>query len=264
MLKEFLNSISGPLSNVAFTYPSGNGVGGPSVGPQGIFNKLLSALSNGSNGGGQLGYLNGYTTMQGQNASTAAQAYANSLNGGQDFNALTQHNNLQQAFSPGSIVNTLQAPPSPQAFPGGYSQVAQLATIGNNPLQGFAGAAGAGVPGTLPGAGIGTAGLAGGGIGAAGLTGLINPLGNGSGGFGKISMFLMPLVGLVSVVRSLIGFRGLRNSMQPVSIDKEAIDYKISLENYQTQQHTEGSFDDDYWGEEEYKSNNFDESKLEM
>lgn len=263
MLKEFLNSLSGPVSNIAFTYPSGNGIGGPSVGPQGIFNKLLNTLSNGANGGGQLGYLNGYSTMQGQNASAAAQAYANSLNGGQDFNALTQHNNLQQAFSPGSVVNTLQAPPSPQAFPVGYPQVAQLATIGNNPLQGFAGAAGGGIPGAIPGGAIGTAGLAGGGIGAAGLTGLINPLGN-SGGFGKISMFLMPLVGLVGVVKSLISFRGLRNSFQPVKIDKEAIDYKVSLENYQKQMHTEGSFDDDYWGEEEYQGNSFDESKMEM
>ena len=44
MLKEFLQSITGPASNVAFTYPSSNGFGGPSVTPQGVFTKLLNVL----------------------------------------------------------------------------------------------------------------------------------------------------------------------------------------------------------------------------
>ena len=266
MLKEFLQNISGPVSNIAFTYPSNTGVGGPTVGPQGVFNKLLNVLSKGAFNGGGSNFLGGYTTMlpQGQNLNPAAQAYANSLAGGQGFfGAVNQKSSAREAFSPGAVINTLQAPPLAQTYSNSYSPFGQLATA-INPLQGFANSQTAGVTaGAIPGAVTGSfgTGIPGQMPGAYGLPGGFSM--PGAGGFGQWSMFLMPLIGLLGFVKSLFSLRG-SSAMQPVQIDKEALDYKISLEKFGKEEHTDGSFDDSYWGNDEGSGSSIDPEKLEM
>ena len=256
MLKEVLQSLSGPASNIAFTYPSSNGFGGPSVTPQGVFTKLLNMLSK----GGASNFLGTYTTMQapGQNfnQAAAAQAYANSLAGGQNFyGAVNQKPSQREAFSPGSVINSLQAPPIPQQ---GFDPYGQLAGA-INPLQGFAGQSGVTTTGALPGAGSLIPGqISPGGYSLPG--GFSMP---GAGGFGKWSMFIMPLVSLVGLLKSFFGFGGMA-AMKPVQINKEALDYKISLQKYDKAERTDGSFDDDYWGEGEGESEGIDSSKLEI
>ena len=269
MLKEFLQNITGPVSNIAFTYPSSTGVGGPTVGPKGVFTKLLNVLSNGALNGGGSNFLGGYTTMlpQGQNLNPAAQAYANSLAGGQGFfGAVNQKSSTREAFSPGAVINTLQAPPLPQTYSNSYSQLGQLTTA-INPLQGFANSQTAGItPGVIPGGvtgGFGAGGLIPGQM--PGVYGLPGGFGMpGAGGLGKWSMFLMPLIGLLGFVKSLFGLRGAGGLLQPVQIDKEALDYKISLEKFGKEEHAEGSFDDSYWGDDEGSGSGFDPEKLEM
>lgn len=266
MLKEFLQNITGPVSNIAFTYPSGTGVGGPTVGPKGIFNKLLNVLSNGAYNGGGSNFLGGYTTMlpQGQNLNPAVQAYTNSLSGGQGFpGVVNQQYPNREAFSPGAVINTLQAPPSPQTY--SYSQLGQLAT-GINPLQGFANSQTTGItPGAIPGAVTGSFGT--GSLMPGQMQGAYSFPGGfsmpGASGLGKWSMFLMPLIGLLGFVKSLFGLRGA-GAMQPVQIDKEALDYKISLEKFGKEEHTDGSFDDSYWGDDERSESDFDPEGLEM
>ena len=263
MLQELLQAISRPASNIAFTYPSSSGVGGPTVGPQAVFSKLLNMLSGGANGGN---FLSSYTAMQAQqqNMNPAAQAYLNSLQG---TNGVTNgtSNNQREAFAPGSVVSSSQTMPALQTA---YNpSQAIFASQVMNPLQGFAGQAG--VAGSIPG-GIGTTGLPGslpGSLGG-GLPGSYgySPTGYGSTGFGKLSMFIMPLVSLVGLVKSLFGLRGATGSEQAVRIDKNKLDYVASLENYRKEQSTDGSFDEDaYWGEgASSDEGNFDSSKLEM
>ena len=259
MLKEFLQSIAGPASNVAFTYPSSNGFGGPSVTPQGVFTKLLNVLSNG--GGSSNNFLGTYNTMQAQQQNPAAvQAYLNSLN---NYGVVSANSKKQEAFSPGSVISNLQAPPIPQQGFNPYSQLAGAI----NPLQGFAGQSSATATGAIPGA-VGTFG-AGGLIpgqvtpGAYGMPGGFSM--PGAGGFGKWSMFLMPLISLIGLMKSFFGFGRGTSSMKPVQIDKDALDYKVSLQNYERDQRTDGSFDEtSYWGEGEEGESGFDSSKLEI
>ena len=260
MLKEFLQSISGPVSNIAFTYPSSNGFGGPTVTPQGMFTKLMNVLSNGSYGGANSNSLSAYTNIQGQNLNPAAvQAYMNSLNG----YAAGTDSKKREAFSPGSVVNNLQLPPMPQQVIDPYGQLAGI----SNPLQSSVTTTGA-IPGVLPGA-VGALGTVGGlmqpGQMIPGLNGF-SPMGFGSSsGFGKWSMFLMPLISLVGLVKSLFSVRGGINSMKPAPIDRETLAYQSSLKDYAKEEHTEGNFDEDaYWGEGESGEGSFDSSKLEM
>lgn len=260
MLKEFLQSISGPISSVAYTYPTGTVNGGPSVSPGGFFNKILNVLSSGAYGGNSGNSLGVYAGMQSQNMNSSVQSYVNSLNTYSGVHSGSKKSSRREAFAPGSVINILQAPPAPQAVPAGYAPLGQL-TGGINPLQGFAGQSGAaaGITGGLPGS-----------YGAGGMAGVMNlngfsPMGN-AGGSGKLSMLLMPVLSLVGLVKSLFGLRGLTNSEKVAHIDKNDLDYMNSLENYQVAENTDGSFDEEgYWdGEEVGGDNSFDISKLEM
>ena len=266
MLKEFLQSISGPVSNIAFTYPSSNGFGGPTVTPQGMFTKLMNVLSSGSYGGASSNSLSAYTNIQGQNLNPAAvQAYINSLNG----YAAGTGSKKREAFSPGSVVNSLQLPPMPQAIPTSYSQTGQLVAA-INPLQGFANSQTGITNGALSGT-VGALGTVGGlmqpGQMIPGLNGF-SPMGFGSSsGFGKWSMFLMPLISLVGLVKSLFSLRGGIGSMKPTPTDRDTLAYQSSLTKYAVEDRTEGNnFDDsdNYWGEGESGEGSFDSSKLEM
>lgn len=263
MLKEFLSAINRSVSNTAFSNPYGNGINIPPQAAFGkLFNNLLSAFTgNQTNTFNQMQGYNG--NGQNQNYNPAAQAYANSLAGGQNFFGATQpKTSNREAFSPGSVISTLEVPPLPQAIPNSYSQTGQLINA-INPLQGFAGQAGvAAGAGAIPGA-VGAFGAGGGLVqpgqfmpGSYGYSQM-----GGAGIFGKLSMFIMPLV---SLVKSLFGLRGIAGAMQPVQIDN-ALAYQNSLENYGKQEQTQGSFDESgYWGEDEGESNGFESSNLEM
>ena len=260
MLKEFLQNLSGPMSNIAYTYPSNNVIGGPTVTPKGIFSKILNVISNGASTSNFLGT---YTNMQAPQNPAAAQAYLNSLNSYGVGSAVK----TKEAFSPGSSINTLQVPPLPQTIPYSYPQLNQL-NAAVNPLQGFAGQNGASagaIPGGVTGGSFSPGGFGQPGQMIPGLNGF-SPMGLGSGAFGKWSMFIMPLVGLLGLLRSLFSLKGTSGSMQPVQINKDALDYKVSLENTEKNLRTEGPLDDDYWGEdgESNAGNGFDLSKLEM
>ena len=263
MLKELLKAITGSVQTTAFTYPSGNGI---KVSPQATFGKMFNNLLGAFTGNPA----NTFNPMQGysgqvQNYNSASQAYANSLAGGQGFSGAAAYKPSQrEAFAPGAVITSLQAPPLPQTLPDPYSQIGQL-TGAINPLQGFANSQ---VGGAIPGAVTGTFG-AGSLIPGQAMPGAYGlPGGYGmptSSGLGKWSMLLMPLIGVVNLVKSFFGLRGIANSMQPVQIDKDAVDYKIALDNYTRGEHTEGSFDNDYWGEESIgEDSGFDSSKLEM
>ena len=260
MLKEFLQSISGPVSNIAYTFPSSNGINGPSVTAGGVFTKLLNVLSNGAYSGGNS--LSNYTTMlpQQQSSNPAVQAYLNSLN---TYTGVTNSKaSKREAFSPGSVINSLQAPPMPQAVVNPYGQL----TAAINPLQGFANSQ-TGIGG-IPGASF---------TGALGATGSLiqpgmipgqngfSPMGFGASGFGKWSMFLMPLISLVGLVKSFFGLGGIAGSGKPALIDRDTLAYQSSFKNYVKEEHTEGNFDEGaYWGEDEGGESGLDSSKLEM
>lgn len=257
MLKEFLQSISAPVSNIAFTYPSDNGLGGPTVTRQGMFTKLLNVLSNGTYGGANSNSLSAYTNMQtqGQNFNpAAAQAYMNSLN---NYAGTETNSKKREAFSPGSIINSLQLPPVPQGFPNSYSQTGQL--------QGFANSQTGITNGGMPQAAIGALGVSGLMQSGQMIPGL-NNFSAGSSGFGKWSMFLMPLVSLVGLVKSFFSLGGIAGSV-PAHIDRDTLAYQGLLKEYVKAEHTEGNFDEDaYWDEGEggENENSFDTSKLEM
>ncbi len=273
MLQEFLSTINSSVSNTAFTNPYGNGVNIP---PQAVLGKMFKSLLGAFTGnpGSPTNTANFAQSYNGQNQG-AAQAYANSLAGGQGFFGAVQPSK-REAFSPGSIINSLQSPPVPQGFANPYGQL----NTGINPLQGFAGQGGitaGGIPGTIGGIPGGAGGIPGGvgAFGAGNLGGFAQPgtipglNGITSGAFGKWSAFLMPLVGLLGAVKSFFGLRRTVGFMNPVQIDKEALDYKISLDNFSKEQNTDGSFDETYWDEGEGSrasgnENSFDESKLEM
>ncbi len=256
MLQQLLQAISGPISNIAYTYPTGNAAGGPTVTPQGMFNKLLNVLSSGSYNSNPANFLGNYTNMQGQNFAPAAQAYVKSLNNyGNGVNINSNKASGREAFSPGAVISDLQMPPIPQTTSSSYSPFSQLAGI--NPLQGFAGQAG--TNGAAPGA-FGTNSFTQQGM-FPGVNGFTQP----TGGFGKLSTLLMPFISLIGLVKSLFGLRGIASSEQPMNVDRNSLDYTVSLGNYQQSQNTDGSFyEGGYWDEEAAGDNSFDSSKLEM
>ena len=261
MLQEFLNALSRSVSTTPFVNSYG---GGSNIPPKAAFGKMFNTLlgaftGNPANINNPMG---GYNT-QAQGYGQTVQAYTNSIAGGQGFFNGVQ-TSRREAFSPGAVINTLEVPPQ-QMIPNSYSQVGQL-TAAINPLQGFANSQAGVTTGAIPGAVTGTFG----GNGFA-QPGQYMPGPNGfmpanTGIFGKWSTLLMPLISLVGLVKSLFGLRGLAGSLQPVQIDKDALDYRVSLQNYDKAQHTDGSFDDDYWGEsgEGDSGSGFESSNLEM
>ena len=257
MFDQLLKSISGPISTMAYTYPTNTGTGSPSVTPGGFFSKLLNVLSAGAFGGNTNNFLGAYTGMQTQNLNPASQAYVNSLNSYNGANASLKKSSKREAFAPGSVISSLQTPPVPQATMNPYQAAALM-----NPLQGFAGQAGisgGAIPGALTGA-YGTAGASGSPYGLSPMMGY-----GATGGLGKLSILLMPVIGVISLVKSLFSLRGITNSGEPVQINKNNLDYLASLKNYQRTQDTDGSFDEaGYWDDTSVENENFDSSKLEM
>ncbi len=262
MLQEFLSAISRSVSTTPVVNPYASGAGGTNIPIQSVFGKMLNNLLGAFTGNSS----NMFNSTQGyggqmQSSNPAIQAYSNSLAGGQGFfGAVQPQASQREAFSPGSVINTLQAP-SLQMIPNSYSPISQL-TNAVNPLQGFAGQAGAGgfaLPGQFGAGGLALPGLAG-----QFIPGPYGATPNGAGGFGKLSMLLMPLVGLVGIVKSLFSLRGM-GAMKPFQRDENSlVAYRNSLENYNKAQHTDGSFDEgNYWGEGEGEDS-FDSSKLEI
>lgn len=248
MLKELLHALTGSITNVGYINPTANGVASVNIPPGATFAKIFKGML-GTLSGSSVGAFGNTSAQQIQNYGASIQAYTNN-NGYQQqfFNGGNSQIPTREAFTPGAVINNLVEPPLPQQFNNtGASAISQLATV-SNPIQGYAGQAGS-TQGNFPAGGFGQ-GTPGG--FAAGFI-------PGQGMFGKFSVLIMPIVGLFGVLKSLFGFRGM-SSLQPVQINKEAIDYKESIEAYAREEaENEGSFDGSYVEQEQ----NVDFGKLE-
>ena len=241
MFKQLIQALTGSTQIAAYTYPGANI--GPNVNvPLGatfgnILNNTYTSLSsNPFSGFGALPMLPGQQgyAPQAQNPGGATQAYNNALQyiPTQIANSSGKKN---KALIPGSVVNTLMAPPQPTQQ---ISPALQLAGI--NPLQGFAGQAG-----TLPSTYSQT--------GAINQMYPMNPAG-AQGGGGILQLILGPALALFGLAKSFFGLRKELSSLQPMANPADSIkSYEDSLNAYAKLQNTDGAFDDDYWGEIEGK-----------
>lgn len=256
MLKELLQAFTGAATTSAYTNPTSNGL---SV-PQGttfknFFSTLASSFSNSPNGIFQNQLPQGFG---GGVPSGSIQAYRNAqgqFGAAGQYPGYTQSGNFRaQALAPGAVVidSTPQLPMQLPYNQGYYpNQVAAL-----NPLQGFAGQNGSinPQPGFPPQNQFGVP-----------LQQYAPPYGfpqQGGGGFGKLSLFILPIIGIFSLIRSLFGLRKFVSSMKPVQIDTNNIDYKNTLTSYQDFEREEGSFDNNYYPEE-YENNDFGAERLQ-
>lgn len=232
MLNELMKAALGSISNIANTYPAGNGINSVNV-PSGavfknFFNNLMSSLND-----PYLSYNSYSGTPQAGTSLGAVQAYTNV----QGQFGMANKNLKSQAFAPGiisGIPNTGLVMPPPQLIPNpGFLGVNQFAA--QSPLTGFAGQAGftGGVPTTLP---FGQPTMYPG-----------SPLLYPQNGLGKLQTLILPIVGLFSLVKSLFSFGWLRRGMDnPVHVDKENTSFAGSERSITAFQNEEGSFDNYY------------------
>ena len=247
MLKELLQALTGSVQTAAFAYPSANGVNNINIPPQATFGKILSntfhSLSSNPFANSPI-----QPMPQVQNYG-AAPMYNNGFQYlPNEFQRLKGSNHKREALTPGAVVNALALPPQPNAV----SQVSQFANITNplantiNPLQGFAGQGGitqGGFPSYSPTYSNGFAGQAGSGQGKLGLLGLV----------------IGPVMGLFGLIKSFLGLRSEMASIQPIQNPADEIKgYQDRLASYTRTNNTDGSFDEDYWGESRGSSQNYE------
>lgn len=260
MLKELLSAITNSASTTAYVLPSSNGISGvpASATFKNFFNSLLSSFSGGSPVGGFGRQAQGYNSgipMQ------SIQAYRNLQSG-----FPPQHHGRAQALAPGAVViNSLTSgglqPPMPIVNQGFYPPIQALAGgsgIGMNPLQGFAG--GGPIPGGVQGGqvpgGFNTP------FGQPGSIPMM-PYGYGQqGGFGKLQLLLLPIIGIFTLIKSLFNVRGFMNSMRPIQIDKNNLSLLHTQNSYDEYEREDGSFDE-YNPPERVDENSFDITKMQ-
>lgn len=226
MSNSFLNIISGQASSTISTLPVGSSV---KIGPQAVFGKVFNGIfsaftGNLNNGGAGSQLLGGNAGINPQ----ALQAYNNAQASGSIPQQLLQ----AQALAPGSSIIGGQAqPPSP------LQNVLASNLAGSNPLQGGAGTTNFNPNGQqLPSGPIGFQGF-----------------GLPSGG-GKLQMLIYPVLGLVSMFKSLFGIRKIMGGMQPIKVHKENLAYNQTDKNISQFEHEEGSFDEYIYPQEESQS----------
>lgn len=254
MLKELLKAFTGSATTTAFTSPAGYGIS--NVSPQATFRNFFSTLTSSFNntpqaifgnqipgyGGTGIGAIQAYRNVQGQFAAP------------QYYQGDTPNRTLKaQAFAPGAvIVNSPSAPIQPPAAQGinqgffGPNQLAGLSPLQGSALQngstfggpqGFVAPFGGQVP--YP---VGPAGLA-------------------QNGIGKLQFLLMPIISIFSFVKSLFGVRGVVNSLKPVQVDRNDLNFYDYQNSYSAFERQEGSFDEYY--PEQYETEGFESQKLQ-
>jgi hypothetical protein len=267
MLKEFITSITGAATNAAYTNPGANGIRGISPGAsfKNFFNTIFSSFSNSP------GAVFGNSP---QAFGNSPQAFGNfpQGSGGTSYGAVNAYRNAQTQFGgfPGQIIDNPQA--------NGRKLKAQILAPGSVVIN----SVGTNAPVQSPIAqGFGFAGL----TPLQGGTGQTIPFINGGpqagfgqtpfgqpvpfapngfpqqGGFSKWSLLLMPIIGLFSMVKSLFGLRNIVNSIKPVSVDKEDINFYGYQNGFNEIERQEGSFDELY--PEEIETDSFDVGKLQ-
>lgn len=226
MNNTLLNIISGQATSTINNFPVGSSV---KVGPQAVFGKVFNGIfsaftGNLNNGGAGSQLLGGSTGINPQ----ALQAY----NTAQASGSIPQQFLQAQALAPGSSIIGGQVQPPTQL----QGALASTLAIGN-PLQGGTGTTNFNPNGQLPSGPIGFPGV---GLPATG---------------GKFQMLIYPVLGLVSMFKSLFGIRKLLSGgMQPVKVHKENLAYNQIDKNITQFEHEEGSFDEYIYPQEESQS----------
>ena len=258
MLKELLQAFTGQATTAAYTNPTSNGFSTP---PGAAFRNFFSTLASSFTNTPQAIFQNQSPQGFGGIPSQSIQAYRNAqgqFTAGQYPGYAQSPNFRAQALAPGAVVidslsGVQGALPTQLPYNQGYypNQIAQF-----NPLQGFAGQNGS----ISPQPGFPSQNQFG-----QPFQQYAPPYGfpqQGGFGGGKLSLLIMPLIGIFGLIRSLFSLRGLVSSIKPVQVDKDNIGYKNTLTSYQTFEKQEGSFDNDYYPEE-YESSNFGAERLQ-
>lgn len=236
MFNNLFNTIAGAATSASYGSPAANGIGGvPLSATFGkFFNGIISSISPfGSNNGSQPNLIQQGGGFGGVNQN-AIQAFRNAQNGDPTANLKAQ------ALAPGAVlINPASFTPqgvAPSAAFGG------LGGLGGVPLQGFAGQNGIGAPGIQ---GINTANIGGAQFPIQGQFPFYQQNQNGSqqGGFGKLQTLLYPVIGIFTLVKSLFGLRGLKDSMKPVTVNKEDTSYN-NYSGYLSEAYVPGNFED--------------------
>lgn len=227
MLQELLNAFSRSASTAAFTNPAANGISGVPIKATfgNIFNNLLSSFSGVQQGTG--GFQMPQQAFAGNMSPQAMQAFMNA----QSQFGQTSKTLKNQAFVPGAVLVNSQGFPSqvPQFNQGFFPQQTAI-----NPLQGFAGQAGA-IPGSY---GVSPYGNQ--------YGGQVNPFMFPQSGVqqgSKLQSLLFPIISLFSFVKSLFSFRGSIKGLQPIKVDRENISYN-GFQKYIDQEYEDGGFDE--------------------
>ncbi len=232
MLKEIMNAFVGSATSTAYSMPSGSGVNVPLQATfKKFFTTFMGTLNNPASnnnysgnllaggGRGQFPGMQGFPGaglpgqfqgMQGFPEQFPLNQFPTSMLQNQ-----TTKNLKSQAFAPGSVL----------------IDSTQSGTI--NPLQGFA-TGQANVPGLFPGGASP--------LGAAGQFSSLPAFQQGLGG-SKLPLLIMPFIGLVGLIKSLLSFRGLAGSLRPERVNKENLSYN-GYQNYLSQAYDEGSFEE--------------------
>lgn len=274
MLKEFITSITGAATTSAYTNPSGYGISGVSPGAsfKNFFGSILSSFGNtptaifGGTPQGFGGTPQGFGGIpQGFNGTpnSAVNAYRNVQSGfigGYPGSQIINDGSFKgrklkaQALAPGSVViNSLANAPAQGQIsqPLGFAAAFPNQLAGLTPLQGNA--TGQGIPFGAPQAGFSQVPF--------GQPAPFAPNGFAQGGFSGLSLLIMPIIGLFSMVKSLLGFRREVNSLTPVQVDTQDLNYFDSQNSYGEFERQEGSFDEYF--PEDFETNSFDIRKLE-
>ncbi|GEM_PF-5394023 len=253
MFNQLLNALTGNATSATYTLPAGNGISGIPIGStfRNFFQSVINSISplptpgalgasfgNGGiggnginqNGGAGIGGI-GSIGMPGLSPG-ALQTYRNTQNQFMGYPQQFYGQNINkhpkaQAFAPGAVLTN--------GFPGAIAPQFNQ-TIAANPLQGFAGQGGSingfpqggsfapipyGIPGQLP---SGT-----------GFT---------QSGFGKLQLFLGPLIGIFTIFKSMFDLRRTVSTFQPVKVNKEDFNLYGVQRDYLKAEKQEGSFEE--------------------
>ena len=276
MFNQLLNAITGSGTSSVYSLPAGNGIQGIPLGStfKNYFNSVINSITpiptpgalGASFGGGGIGQ-----GIQGQGqvgigglgsqgiglggpglSIGALQTYQNSQaqfagNPQQFFGGRVNKHPKAQAFAPGAVLTN------------GFSGTAvppQFNQAPFNPLQGFTGQGGVINNGFPPGQGSNFApvpyGAQGQFPGGAGFT---------QGGFGKLQLFLGPLIGIFTIFKSMFDMKRTISSFQPVKVNKDDLNLYGIQKEYIAANKQDGSFEE-YFPEENEDDHSSDFAKL--
>ncbi len=219
-----LSFIAGQASSTAFSAPIGVGKG--TVGPGQVFGKFLNNIMTAFTPGGGTG--------------SSSMVFPGGVNPvtGTNPNAIQAFRNLQFGQGAGGVNQNLMN----QTLPG-IQQGSLQGIVGQSGLTGGTSSLGGG---QLPGGPLNLGGI-----------GLPNP------SAGKGMMLLYPVIGLISMIKSVFGIRKLLSgTREPLHVDKEKLAFNQTGAMYKDMEAQEGSFDEYNYAQENNESY-FDIKKLD-